>query len=386
MRFFIFLMIFIISSCSTVSSHHTKTWVDNVYQDDKVYNALMGVGINTIRDWRGCIVWNGDPVLGGQTYEYKNLFKDGWQHLNYIICAQEHFPNDKIDEKYVRAFLLLIRKQAREIHKDYPDRAFVITFKGRDSLCMECPQKTKLYKRIENSQNMQNQYIRWWQIAAEIFKDDTYVAFSIMNEPDYRRKGGLKDWQKLHTRVIDEIRMIAPHNWIQLEGTYGSVVCRDMPLTEMLKPIPRKKIMYAFHCWPKFDFAEQESGWNQYWPKVKDSQIKYVRTKLKEVTQFKKKFNVPVVINEFGLFGKTPNTKGGTKLSERAKYIDRTIMLWHNTCKCGLTWWAYGDNHTPYIRQQEVMFGRPEFLNDGQRYPLPIIDEDLFIVLGLIEW
>ena len=96
MRFFIFLMIFIISSCSTVSSHHTKTWVDNVYQDDKVYNALMGVGINTIRDWRGCIVWNGDPVLGGQTYEYKNLFKDGWQHLNYIICAQEHFPNDKI--------------------------------------------------------------------------------------------------------------------------------------------------------------------------------------------------------------------------------------------------------------------------------------------------
>ena len=388
MRFYIFIIILIISSCSAVNSHHTKTWVDNVHKNDMTYNALMGIGINTIRDWNGCISWNKDPVLGGQTYEYKKLFKDGWKHLNYIICAQNHFPNNKLNEKYVRSFLLKIRNQIDAIQPKYPNRAYVITFKGYEYVggWHNGHTGTLLYQRIIKSKQMQDQYVKWWKVAADVFKDRNNVAFSLMNEPDYRYIGGLRDWQSLATRTIDEIRMIAPNNWIQLEGINGSVVCRDMPLTQMLKPIPRKKIIYAFHCWPQFGFAEQVSGQNQYWSKVKDSEISYVRTKLKAVTQFKNKFNVPVVVNEVGVFGKTPNTKGGTKLSERAKYIDRTIMDWHYTCKCGITWWAYGDNHTPYYRQQDKMFGRPEFLNDGQKYPIPIIDKELFKVLGLMEW
>ncbi len=394
MRIFIFLIIFILSSCSTVSSHHTKTWIDNVHKNDITYNALMGIGINTIRDWTSCHdrnTWH----LSGKTYEYKQIFKDGWKHLNYIICAQKHFPNDTLDEKYLRAFLTEIRNQIDEIHPAYPDRAYVITFKGYQYVGGWSGGHSKgtiLYQRIIKSKQMQDQYIKWWKVAADVFDGYDNIAFSIMNEPDYRYAGGLRDWQRLATRTIDEIRKISPNRWIQLEGINGSVVCRDYHRntpTSMIKPIDRPKIMYGFHCWPKFDFSETDTAISKYHPKVTQNQINYVKNMLKKVTAFKKRFNVPVVINEIGIVAKHPNTKGGTEPSERAKYIREAIMPWYRECKCGITWWAYGDDHTPYYRNQDKRSGKPEFKAKWGRKTsgeYPIKEKELFKALGLIQW
>ena len=378
----VIVLFFILVSCTTVSSHHTKTWIDNVHKTDMTYNALMGIGINTSRDWTSCIdTWH----LLGKTYEYKQIFKDGWKHLNYIICAQKHFPNDNLNEKYVRAFLTEIRNQIDAIQPSYPDRAYVITFKGYQYVggWSGGHTGTLLYQRIIKSKKMQNEYIKWWKVAADVFNGYDNVAFSLMNEPDYRYAGGLRDWQYLATRTIDEIRKISPNRWIQLEGINGSVVCRDKSLTSMLRPIDRPKIMYAFHCWPQFAFAEQDTGVSQYHPKVTQYQINYVKNMLNKVTAFKKQFNVPVVINEIGIVAKHPNTKGGTEPSERARYVREAIMPWYRECKCGITWWAYGDNHTPYYRKQDKSSGKPEFKVSGE---YPIKDKELFKVLGFVEW
>jgi endoglucanase len=386
----VIVLFFIIVGCTTVDSHHTKTSIDTVHKNDMTYNALMGVGVNTIRDWSSCErTWH----LQGETYEYKQIFKDGWKHLNYIICAQNHFPNDNLDEKYVRAFLTEIRKQIDAIQSSYPDRAYVITFKGYQYVggWSGGHTGTLLYQRIIKSEKMQDEYVKWWKVAADVFDGYSNVAFSIMNEPDYRYAGGLRDWQHLATRTIDEIRKISPNRWIQLEGVNGSVVCRDRSLTSMLRPIDRPKIMYAFHCWPKLDFAEHDPS--QYYPRVTQYQINSVKNMLKKVTAFKKRFNVPVVINEIGIVAKHPNTKGGTEPSERAKYVREAIMPWYRECKCGITWWAYGDNHTPYHRKQEKDSGPPEFTiswrtfnNKGALGAYPIKEKELFNALGVVEW
>ena len=68
---------------------------------------------------------------------------------------------------------------------------------------------------------MQAQYVGWWKLAAEIFKNEKSVAFWLMNEPDYRYKGGLEDYLQLVTRAVDGIREVSPKRWIIVNGTHG---------------------------------------------------------------------------------------------------------------------------------------------------------------------
>ena len=75
----------------------------------------MGVGINSIKEWHWCDgIVKRHPVVGS-VEEYSQVLSDGWRHLNFIVCAEDHFPNDVLDEKWVRTKLEAIRDQIKEL-------------------------------------------------------------------------------------------------------------------------------------------------------------------------------------------------------------------------------------------------------------------------------
>ena len=82
-----FLSIFLILSvCGNSIQAKTDT-------QSQTHKNLMGVGINSMKEWTGCN-WDNRHSLIGSVEEYSQVLSDGWRHLNFFFCAQEHFPND----------------------------------------------------------------------------------------------------------------------------------------------------------------------------------------------------------------------------------------------------------------------------------------------------
>ena len=330
------LSFFSISLIIFTCSYHIEAKTNT---ESQTYKNLMGVGINSSREYLNCKDWVQKAPVVGSVEEYRQVLTDGWRTLNFIVCAQEHFPNNILDEELVRIKLEAIRGQIRQLKKDFSDRSFTITFKGYDKLPARWADGTKiteLYDRIRKSKQMEKQYLKWWKLASEIFKDEKTVVFWPMNEPDYRLEGGLEYHLKLSTKVIDEIRNVNPQRWIILNGYSHSLVGRGRSIFKIMKPIDRENIVYGFHVYgtnkSKYnlpDFYEKNviSDISQWDKKTKDA--------LNEITKFKKNFNVPVMVSEVGIVAKSKYIKRGVESEERARFFKEVISPWSIKCKCG---------------------------------------------------
>lgn len=385
-KLLVFLSIFlVILMCGTSIQAKTDT-------KSQTYKNLMGVGINSMREWTTCI--SGSAV--GRVEEYSQVLSDGWRHLSFVICAKDYFPNDLLDERLLRIKLEAIRTQIRELKKQFPDRTFTITFKGYQYAggWNEGGSGTILYQRIIKSKKMEAQYVKWWKLAAEIFKNEKSVAFWLMNEPDYRYKGGLKDYIRLVETAVDQIRKVSPKRWIIVNGTHGSVVGREKSASQLMQPINRDNIIYGFHYygdrkmkwddrdWLRKNVVSNATGWDNHLTKS-----------LNEITSFKKRFQVPVMLSEINLVGTSKYVYGGVTIKERARIFGEIIVPWAKSCKCGLTWWALGDDTSPYIRRQDKSLGVVEYDRPADMYSRrppknePLIrDELLFKALGLNDY
>ena len=120
--FFLSFLVFILVSGNSVQSK-TDT-------QSQTYKNLMGIGISSIREWSNCESWAKRTPAVGSVEEYSQVLTDGWRTLNFIVCAQEHFSNEGLDEKLARTKLEAIRQQIKILRQKFPDRTFVVTFKG----------------------------------------------------------------------------------------------------------------------------------------------------------------------------------------------------------------------------------------------------------------
>ena len=315
-----------------------------------LHDSLMGVGINSITEWSNCEKIAHKPLVA-QDREYHQVLWDGWDHIVIVMCAQELFPNDDLDETTARLKLEAYRDQIQRISRVFPESAWVISFKGYEPVggwSVKGVKQTKLYQRIESSSKMQDQFVRFWQLAAEIFREEQRVAFNLMNEPEWTGWGGKREWLALATRAGKAVREISPGRTIILEGTNKSLVGRHSA-THMLEPIGLDNVIYAFHY-----YGAAKERWGQYPYKTPVSLDAHsADAALKDITRFKHKYGVPTALTEIGIIANSPGTRGGVPEQDRVNFVLNKLMPWHKNCGCGITWWALADRNTPYRRLED---------------------------------
>ena len=348
---------------------------------DTTKKAFLDVGINSIREWSSCET---GPFPKAKIEEYEQVINDGWRHINIILCAHNDFPNDKFNKNRLSFKIKNLKIQIEALLKKYPDIAFGISFKGYKPVggtgkygwdVKGIPQAI-LYKRIEDSPDLQKEYLKWWRLVANEFKNIDRVAFTIMNEPEWHKiSKGKKKWRKLSLEAIDAIREISPNRWIILEGINKSLIARDWTVRDVIgKPVDRDKIIYGFHYYLTTNAGpESENNPKVVVKKINKSEYSNGLKALKSVIKFGEQYNVPVSVTEFGMTGFLKGT-GGVDLNLRTDFVKNTIVKYMDACnECGLTWWALGDYNTPYLRQSSEKY---------QNYPR-VPDKNLFEVLKL---
>jgi len=354
----------------------------NLLKADMTKDAFLDVGINSIREWSSCATNNDIPTAKYE--EYEQVINDGWRHINIILCAHNDFPNDKLSTKGFNIRITNLRIQIEALLKKYPDIAFGISFKGYKPVggtgkygwdVKGIPQAI-LYKRIEDSPELQKEYLKWWRLVANEFKKIDRVAFTIMNEPEWHKiSKGKKKWRKLSLEAIDAIREISPNRWIILEGINKSLIARDWTARGVMgKPVDRDKIIYGFHYYLTTNAGpESENNPKVVVKKINKSEYSNGWKALKSVIKYGEQYNVPVSVTEFGMTGLLEGI-GGVDLNVRTDFVKNTIVKYMDACnECGLTWWALGDYNTPYLRQSS---------NKYQNFPR-VPDQDLFEILKL---
>ena len=315
-----------------------------------LHDSLMGVGINSITEWSNCEKIAQKPLIA-QDHEYHQVLWDGWDHIVIVMCAQELFPNDQLDEATARVKLEAYRDQIERISKIFPESAWVISFKGYEPVGgWNAPgeKRTQLYQRIESSSKMQDQFVRFWRVAAEVFEHQERVAFNLMNEPEWTGWGGRSEWLALATRAGKAIRERSPSRTLILEGTHKSLVARNSA-AQMLKPIELGNVIYAFHY-----YGSNSERWGQYpYKRPTPLDAHSASAALADITRFKQKYRVPTALTEIGIIAHDLGTRGGVPTHSRVKFVQEVLMPWHKTCGCGITWWALADRNTPYTRTQD---------------------------------
>ena len=353
----------------------------NLLKADMTKEAFLEVGINSIREWSSC---NTGQIPEAKIEEYEQVINDGWRHINIILCAHNDFPSDKLSTKGFDIRIMNLRIQIEALLKKYPDIAFGISFKGYKPVGgtgkygwdVKGRPQAILYKRIEDSPELQKEYLKWWRLVANEFKNIDRVVFTIMNEPEWHKiSKGKKKWRKLSLEAIDTIREISPNRWIILEGINKSLIARDWTARDVMgKPVDRDKIIYGFHYYLTSNAgSESENNPKVVVKKINKSEYSNGWKALKSVIKYGEQYNVPVSVTEFGMTGLLEGI-GGVDLNVRTDFVKNTIVKYMDACnECGLTWWALGDYNTPYVRQSP---------NKYQNFPR-VPDQDLFEILKL---
>ena len=80
-----FLAIFLLLSvCGNSIQAKTDT-------KSQTYKNLMGVGINSMKEWSGCNNWDKLHSVIGSVEEYSQVLSYGWRHLNFLFVHRNTF-------------------------------------------------------------------------------------------------------------------------------------------------------------------------------------------------------------------------------------------------------------------------------------------------------
>jgi endoglucanase len=174
--------------------------------------------------------------------------------------------------------------------------------------------------------------------------------------------------------AIDAIRSVSPNRVIIVEGILKSKVGRNLAPNRLIAKLPRNGIIYAFHYYEPDKFThKRDSGGAKFTSNVKNKVTKDMRA----VVRFSKSKSVPVVVSEFGVWGPYISggvLKSGVSAADRAEYA-RTVYEATVLKGVGITWWALGDDNTPYQRLR--------YSKKDKSQPRLVKDQLLFQALGL---
>ena len=123
------------------------------------------------------------------------------------------------------------------------------------------PQAT-VRDRIETDPVMQQAFLSFWQLLAMRYAHFPVpkLAFELLNEPQYYRAGGAKQWDQLQTKIAASIRRYAPRHLLLLSGIQGGSIAGLLSMT----PSPAVNVRYVFHFYEPQLFTHLNAPWEPF--------------------------------------------------------------------------------------------------------------------------
>ncbi|MEO0669963.1 MAG: cellulase family glycosylhydrolase [Pseudomonadota bacterium] len=347
----------------------------------KLASGLSQVGLNSNATWTSCRQrTDSDAVVS-------KVLNDGWKHYVYVVCIDDVLNIQKdfaYDSRRLKQRMKTIGDQVRRLSGKHPNATFVVSMKGRlpvggwDYYDANGLRATIVYQAYETRADVRESYQKMWQDAASALRDigsDT-LAFNLMNEPEYHNRGrkALSEWKTNTVGIIDAIRSVSPDRVIIVEGIFKSLVGRKLAPNKLVAKLPRTGIVYAFHYYEPDKFThKRDSGGTTFTNGI----AREVTKDMRSVVRFSKSKSLPVVVSEFGVWGPYISggaLKSGVSATDRAAYA-KTVYDATVPSGIGITWWALGDDNTPYQRLR--------FSKKDKSQPRLVRDDLLFQALGL---
>ena len=243
----------------------------------------------------------------------------GFDHVRLSVSPEPMFHNKRPDEfpseylGYLDSAVKMILDQELAVVIDlHPESEF----------------KAKLNR---NDDDMVQQFTDFWRALAHHYStwDADRIFFEVMNEPEFTDRNR---WYGVQAKVVGAIREGAPRHTIIATGANWS---SDDELVSM-EPLRDPDIIYNFHFYEPHMFTHQGATWGAYqWHWLKGLHypsspeavaqtaanvpvplyrlfvIRYgqdrwgaerMEAEINQVSEWAKRYNVPVVCNEFGVF------------------------------------------------------------------------------------
>ena len=272
-----------------------------------------------------------------------------------------------------------IKKQILEVLLEIPDAVFVISLKSGFEFKHYLPNginQNIWLTEFEQKKSVRDGFNEQWRLIAEGLKDipGENLAFNLLNEPEFENfKGGnaRETWEKWTTNTVDVIRDISPDRTIIIEGIYKGLFDRHNGPANVIRPIPRKNIVYGFHYYPNEEWAKQDY-YGIRGKGIPMPSLNKPKNDFRQLVDYSNSFKVPVAVTEIAVVnpceGYGPLQKDITKYAEMAyeALVPNGI---------GMTFWALESLMSPYKRIE----GRCYDIFDKDLIP----DKQLFKALRL---
>ena len=356
------------NNSATSSDNALLVWKDNGVSEN-VAKQLSRVGVNSEANWSGAFKsfdHRSIPKVSNRNSDVEQVFGDGFSHFAYIVAFNRLFTQECqlkrdyrpvcLDSDRVIATFTSIKKQILETLIKYPDAVFVISpkpgyeifYKGANGM-----NQTYWHEAFENNKEAREAFNKLWSLVSKVLSDvpDENLAFNLLNEPEFEQ---MKTWNKREiwqgwtTEIVDVIRDISPQRTIIIEGIHKSLFAQNNGPANVIRPIPRKNIVYGFHYyneeWGKQDQSDHLQGVSGL-PLPSLSKLK---SNMQQLVVYTKNYKVPVILTEIGVNGVCDGN--GPLQKDRATYFSVVYeMLVSNSI--GITWWALETaDGTPYQR------------------------------------
>ena len=398
------------ANSSTLSNNASSVWIDNGVSEN-VAMKLSSVGVNSIINWAGESYYftiNSNKIHNNID-KVKQVFNDGFSHFTYVIsntnkfyldrCVKIHGFNEEknhwniiksdfsascLDKDSISSMSKSVKKQILEVLLEIPDAVFVISLKSGFEFKHYLPNginQNIWLTEFEQKKSVRDGFNEQWRLIAEELKDipEDNLAFNLLNEPEFEYfKGGnaRETWEKWITNTVDVIRDISPDRTIIIEGVYKSLFARHNGPANVIRPIPRKNIVYGFHYYPFFEWMNQDTYQDEggRGKGVPMPSLNKPKNDFRQLVDYSNSYKVPVAVTEIAVVnpceGYGPLQKDITKYAEMAyeALVPNGI---------GMTFWALEGLNSPYKRIE----GRCYNIFDKELIP----DDMLFKALRLTQ-
>jgi len=368
---FLFLLFFLCSSSLSaltfkdgkqINENNTIKYLNNMDLlieagiDEKMAKALSGIGLNTIETWSACE----QKTLDFTISQLEKIIDDGWSYLTFFECIDNNFLESSsgeivLNNSIVKQRAYNLAEKIEYINNKYPNLIAGVAIKARDPFGgwdAGGIRTLKIYKALMDGDIPINLYGEMLEIYASEFKSKELNNFFIspMNEPEYHTFQSPKEEYLKHLKVmISAIRKHLPNVTLLVEGTNKSLLGRGIPLNSMMPIVKDKNVIYGFHYYEPHKITHARDKHIKF---LSQSEINKIKNDIFSMIEFAEKFQVPVILSEFGIWGEIMSSNGeltGASDKVRADFTRaiQEILVKNNI---GLTWFSLNDKNTPYKR------------------------------------
>lgn len=183
-----------------------------------------------------------------------------------------------------------------------------------------------------NSPQLEPNFVTAWTAIAQKLKSRQagIWGFDLFNEPDAGNGAVPPNWRQLAEKLTATIHGITPDVWVVFDPgpngrTYGY---------RNLTPMADKKVIYTFHDYVPHAFTHQSlPGWPAVanYPYNDNGTVidrSYRHNDMKQVADFQKKYDVPILVGEFSVIRWAPKADAVRWLQDGIDYYEANGWSW----------------------------------------------------------